>query len=203
MNILIDKLPTTLIINGQEYEINSDFRVSILFELLMLDDEVSRENKLILALQLYYKECPKAEDIDEAIKQMLWFYKCGKEDKKIKGNSNNSNSNVEAIYSFEYDDDLIYAAFMSQYKIDLNSIRYLHWWKFKAMFKALNEENEIVKIMQYRSTDVSKIKDKDQKAFYKKMQKLHELPKYNKDELKKLNEISKALLNGEDVKGMI
>ena len=201
MNILIDKLPTSLTINGKEYEINSDFRVSILFELLMLDDEVDKENKLAIALQLYYKECPQAKDIDEAIRQMLWFYKCGKEDKKIKGSSNNSN--VDAIYNFEYDDDLIYAAFMSQYKIDLNSIRYLHWWKFKAMFKALNEDNEIVKIMQYRSTDISKIKDKEQKAFYKKMQKLHELPKYSKDEIEKLNEINEMLSIGKDIKNIV
>ena len=47
------------------------------------------------------------------------------------------------------------------------------------------------------------IKDKEQKAFYKKMQKLHELPKYNKDELEKLNEINEMLLNGKDIKNIV
>ena len=37
-------------------------------------------------------------------------------------------------------------------------IKYLHWWKFKAMFKSLKEDTEIVKIMRYRSMDLSKIK---------------------------------------------
>ncbi|MGU9129676.1 Gp15 family bacteriophage protein, partial [Clostridium perfringens] len=37
-NILLDKLPTKVKIGGKFYNINSDFRVSILFELLMQDE---------------------------------------------------------------------------------------------------------------------------------------------------------------------
>ncbi|MGU9129669.1 Gp15 family bacteriophage protein, partial [Clostridium perfringens] len=37
-NILLDKLPTRVKIGGKFYTINSDFRISILFELLMQDD---------------------------------------------------------------------------------------------------------------------------------------------------------------------
>ena len=55
MNLLIDLLPTTVDIEGIEYEINSDFRTSILFELLMQDVEIEDEEKIIQALQLYYK----------------------------------------------------------------------------------------------------------------------------------------------------
>ena len=43
MNLLIDLLPTTVDIEGIEYEINSDFRTSILFELLMQDVEIEDE----------------------------------------------------------------------------------------------------------------------------------------------------------------
>ena len=39
-NIILDVLPETVDIDGAEYRINSDFRISILFELLMQDDEV-------------------------------------------------------------------------------------------------------------------------------------------------------------------
>jgi hypothetical protein len=35
MNILIDILPNKVNIEGEDYEINSDFRTSILFEFLM------------------------------------------------------------------------------------------------------------------------------------------------------------------------
>ena len=66
------------------------------------------------------------------------------------------------------------------------------------MFKSLKEDNEIVKIMGYRSMDLSKIKDKEEKAYYKKMQELYKLP-ISKDEKEKLDEITVALLNGGDL----
>ena len=49
-NILLDTLPETVEIDGAEYWINSDFRISILFELLMQDDEVGKRQKLMQGL---------------------------------------------------------------------------------------------------------------------------------------------------------
>lgn len=198
MNLLIDIIPKTINIEGEDYEINSDFRTSILFELLMQDNTIVEEEKIFMALELYYPIIPK--NIKEAIEQMLWFYRCGKEVTSAKGNS--KGSRITQIYSFEHDDDYIYAAFMDQYGIDLQDIEYLHWWKFKAMFKALKEGNEIVKIMGYRSMDLSQIKDKEQKAYYKKMKELYEIP-ISKDEREKLSEIEEALLNGKDINGLL
>lgn len=194
MNILIDLVPTSVNIDNKEYEVNSDFRTSILFELLMQDNSIEEKEKFILALQLYYPVIP--ENINAAIEQMLWFYKCGKDIKKSKGNS--KGKSATQIYSFEHDDDYIYAAFMDQYNIDLQDIKYLHWWKFKAMFNSLKEDIKIVKIMEYRSMDLSKIKDKEEKAYYKKMQEFYKLP-MSKDEREKLDDINYILLNGGDL----
>ncbi|NFI38798.1 hypothetical protein FDA27_07250 [Clostridium botulinum] len=193
MNMLIDLVPTTIEIEGEEYEINSNFRVSILFELLMQDNSISEEDKIIQALQLYYPAIPP--NINLAVDKMLWFYRCGKDIIPSKGTGKGKSTQ---IYNFEYDDDYIYSAFLDQYRIDLQDIEYLHWWKFKAMFKALKEDNEIVKIMGYRSMDLSKIKDKEEKNHYRKMQELYRIP-INKDEKDKLEEINNILLNGGDV----
>lgn len=198
MNILVDLLPIAVEIDNKNYEINSDFRTSILFELLMQDSSIGEKDKIIKALELYYPVIP--ENINEAIEQMLWFYRCGKEITSSKGNG--KGKSVTQIYSFEHDDDYIYAAFMDQYNIDLQDIEYLHWWKFKAMFKSLKEDNEIVKIMGYRSMDISKIKDKEQKAYYNKMRKLYEIP-ISKDEREKLDEITEALLIGKNVNNLL
>lgn len=198
MNILVDLLPIAVEIDNKNYEINSDFRTSILFELLMQDNSIGEEDKISMALQLYYPVIP--EDINEAIEQMLWFYRCGKEITSSKGNG--KGKRVTQIYSFEHDDDYIYAAFMDQYNIDLQDIEYLHWWKFKAMFKSLKEDIKIVKIMEYRSIDLSKIKDKEQKAYYKKMKNLYEIP-ISKDEREKLDEITEALLIGKNVNNLL
>lgn len=198
MNILIDLVPTTVNIDNREYEINSDFRTSILFELLMQDGTIEEDDKILMTLQLYYPDIP--ENIKKAIEQMLWFYRCGKDVSSSKGNG--KSKGVTQIYSFEYDDDYIYSAFLDQYNIDLQDIEYLHWWKFKAMFKSLKDDNMIVKIMGYRSMDLSKVKDKEQKAYYKKMQELYKIP-VSKDEENKLREIEEALLSGKDISSLL
>ena len=51
----------------------------------------------------------------------------------------------------------------------------MHWWKFKALMENLNEDTQFVKIMGYRAIDISKIKDKEEKARYKKLKKIYAL----------------------------
>ncbi|EDT26136.1 MULTISPECIES: bacteriophage Gp15 family protein [Clostridium] len=198
MNILIDLVPEEVEINGVKYKIRSDFRTSILFELLMQDNDIEDELKLQQALKLYFPKLPPTEDFEEALKKIIWFYGGGREEKEVNSKKNNSSSRKEKnIYSFEYDDEYIYSAFLSQYKVDLQDIDYLHWWKFKAMFKGLTEENTIVKIMKYRSIDLNSIKDKEERKFYKEMQELYALPNIkNKAEDEKLRAIEDALMEG-------
>lgn len=197
MNMLIDLLPTSVKVDNKEYKINSDFRTSMLFEMMMLDGELDKKEKITNALQLYYPIAPT--NINEAVKKLIWFYSCGKDNKKHKGTGSTV---TEQIYSYEYDDSYIYSAFLTQYNIDLQDIEFLHWWKFKAMFKSLKDDNMIVKIMGYRSLDINSIKDKEQKANYRKLKKIYELPK-NKTEVDKLNIIEKALLNGGNVEKIL
>ena len=201
MNILIDLLPEKVEIEDIEYDINSDFRTSMLFELMMSDNELTNKQQVEQTLMLYYPKLP--EDIDEAMEQLLWFYRCGKDIIRSKGNGNSAKGKSTQIYDFDFDDDYIYSAFLDQYGIDLQDAD-LHWWKFKALFKSLKEDNEIVKIMGYRSTDLTKIKDKEQKNHYKKMKDLYKIQSnISKSETEKLESIEKALLNGGDLSKLL
>lgn len=187
-NLLINKLPTSV----KEMKINTDFRVSILFELLMQDKKVPKELKIMKALQLYYPDFEKINNYEIAIEQMLWFYRCGKEldnSNKEKVYSNKS----KQIYSYEFDDKYIYSAFLQQYNIDLQEIKYMHWWKFKALFDGLIEDTEIVKIMGYRSINLSKIKDTEKRNYYKKLKKLYALPD-NRTQEEKEREFAQGFL---------
>ena len=68
------------------------------------------------------------------------------------------------------------------------------------MFKALKEDNEIVKIMGYRSIDLSKVEDKKQKEFYKKMTMTYEIPiAISKDEKEKIDKINEILRSVGDI----
>ena len=176
MNILIDKLPTEY----KGLKINTNFRSFILFELLMQDNEISKEDRIYMSLNLFYKE--PITDIKIAIDGILWFYTMGENKNKTKQKS--IKQTTKQIYSYEHDAKYIYSAFYNQYKIDLNEIEYLHWFKFKSLFDSLTDDNKICEIMSYRAIDLNKIKDKDEKNKYKRLKKLWALPDNRTEEEK-------------------
>ncbi len=192
-NLILDRLPN---ITPNHFKIRTDFRETIKFELLMQNNNISEKDKINLALNLYYYDVniKNEEELKLRIKDILWFYRCGrqeemtsqKEEETSKANKNNR------IYSYEFDAEYIFSAFMEQYKIDLNK-EYLHWWKFKALFNSLNEEVLFSKIMSYRAMDLLKIKDKDMKKYYKKMKKIYALPDLRSEEEKE-NDFAEAFL---------
>jgi hypothetical protein len=137
----------------------------------MQDNKINKNDKILIAIRLFYAEPPK--DIKKAMEGILWFYRCGEEEKVGKKGGENRR---KQIYSYEYDAKYIYSAFLDQYGIDLNEIDELHWFKFKALFEGLKSDNKICEIMGYRAIDLSKIKDKDEKMRYRKLQREYALP---------------------------
>ena len=199
MNILTDPAPKTVIVGGAEVPINSDFRASIRFEMLMEDPSIPDLEKTVKALSLYYDVdhlgdgfMPPAP-LEESLEKMLWFYRAGKDE-----NGAVSARKGAQIYSYSFDDEYIFAAFLEQYGVDLQDIPYLHWWKFKAMFLGLKADSRIVEIMGYRSIDITSKMSNEQKQFYRKMKKQFAIP-LPQSERDKLNAIEQALLNGGDV----
>lgn len=203
MNILLDLLPDTVDIGGVEYPINTDFRISILFELMMQDSSLPDKEKMQEAIRLYYPEIP--HDLKEAVEKLIWFYRCGKVEKAKKNTASQEeeeNTQERLVYSFEHDDRYIYAAFLSDYGIDLQDVEDLHWWKFRAMFLALNDSCEFKKIMGYRSMKITSTMSKEQRAFYEKMQRVHALP-IPDGEQEKYDAITRALMGDGDLTGLL
>ena len=100
------------------------------------------------------------------------------------------------VYSFEYDEPLIFAAFYQQYGIDLTVTR-MHWWKFKALFDALTEDTKFVKVMGYRSMDLKDSKmPADRLKHYKNLQEIYKLPR-SLSEQQKLDKMKKMLERGD------
>lgn len=62
----------------EKCEIRTDFRIAILFEMLMQDASIDPKDKAAKALNLFFPVIPG--NLQEATKAMLWFYKCGKEE---------------------------------------------------------------------------------------------------------------------------
>lgn len=192
-NLLINKLPQNIEIGGFEVKINSDFRTSVQFEGLLKDNKLSNKEIWLKAFDLYLGFIPKQEFVEEAISKMMWFYRCGKEIEEDR----DPIKRVEEILSYEHDADKIFGAFLDQYGIDLQEVEYLHWWKFKALFGALKEDNEISKIMSYRAMDINSI-PKEQREHYKKIKKIYAIPIPEEDK-KENDALTQALLQGKDI----
>ena len=196
-NLIIDELPTSVSVDGDDYSINTDFRIGIMFEQLMLDNSIENEDKLLVALQMYFgADIP--QDIEGAVDALLWFYRCGEDDFGV---TKSKHTSEKKIFDYDFDAPYIYAAFMEQYGIDLQDTP-LHWWKFKALFKALRDDTEFVKIMGYRATQITKNMTQSQKEFYTEMKRRYALP-ISKDEAQKNQDIAAALMNGGDVSKLL
>lgn len=164
MNILIDGLPESVNIGGVDYRINTGFRTSVLFELMIKDKSIPDKGKIEGMLRLYYPEIPP--DRDEAVKKILWFFNCGKKQKKKKESRNLTAKDFrenQEVYSFEKDAFLIYSAFKAEYGIDLQDADDLHWWKFSAMLEGLSDDCKFRKVMSIRGMELSGLSKKEKK----------------------------------------
>lgn len=183
------RLPSTVRIDGADYPINTDFRTSMDFELLFFE-EMNGLDILMRGLELYYGEHIPENQV-AAVERMMWFYRGGEEEKK-------QASSGKVPYSFSCDSDYIFSAFLDQYGLDLWEVEYMHWWKFMAMFKSITDDKKISEIMMYRTIKIDNKMSREQKAFYRKMQKLYAIPCSKKQQEKK-NALEEALLNGGDI----
>lgn len=183
-NILIDPLPETVIISGIELPIETGFRTGMLVEMAIYSGELTEQELLDRVLRLYYSDevlaiISRLDHPEEAFYAALWFYSCGKrtQDVNDKQKKKEKQAGMSArAYDFDVDAPLIYAAFLDQYRIDLNEIETMHWWAFTALFSALDERHPISKIMTYRTTKLSDIKDKKRRQQIAELQAKFALP---------------------------
>ncbi len=199
MNILIDDIecPDQTVVNGERYEIRTNFRTSILFELMMQDDRLDARTRVWKGLNLYFPVIPG--DLSAAVDAALWFYRCGREETALQKRMAERKGKKQ-IYSFDYDAGRIYAAFLLAYNIDLQDIDYMHWWRFRFLFDSLPKDCEFMRAMEYRSVEIDKIPE-GQKEWYRKMKRMYALPLSKEDD--RQSAIENALLNGGDMTGVL
>lgn len=193
MNLLIDGLPETVEVAGQYVPINTDFRTGILFEEMMLDGSMDDMEKLRTAIDLYFPEFDfDLETLPLAVKALLWFYRCGTDKKEKK--DDDAQDKDDLPFNYEHDADYIYSAFLGSYGIDLARTA-LHWWQFRALFRALPEDTQFMKIVGYRTVKLPAKMPKEQRHFYEKMKRLYALPE-SADRQQLETDLTDLLLNG-------
>ena len=196
MNTLIDKFPTKALIDGKVYELNTDFRNCLKIILAFEDDELlDFEKAEIMLKNLYGENIPK--NTDEAIRKAIYFLDCGEEDEEKKVGTSNSTR----LYSFTKDAKYIYSAIKQTHGIDLESIEYLHWWKFVYLFLDLNPECFFCKIIDLRNKKKKGKLSKEERRLYIQLYDILELndkPKFTEEEQKEIDEFMELLKQAEN-----
>lgn len=167
-NILTDELPCAVEIDGQEFEINTDFRAALRVVMAFEDEELTAVEKQALLLSNLYPEPP--ENIPAAFQQGVKFLNGGKD--------------VEAeeeedvplrLYSFAQDAGFVFSAFRQTHGIDLETAK-LHWWSFLALFMDLGSETTFCQLVGLRKRVKTGKASKEERAAAREMGAAFDLP---------------------------
>lgn len=170
MNILVDRLPVSIEIDGKEYEVNSDFRYCLSTILAFEDEELADVEKQQIMLANLYNEIP--ENLAEALQKAMWFLNGGSEksDEEFSG---------MRLYSFRKDANYIFAAFRQTHGMDLQTIEYLHWWTFMALFMDLGQDTVFCQLINLRKRVKTGKATKEEKAAAREMGDMFIVPDYD------------------------
>lgn len=142
-NIMLDPLPNDW--NG--YPIDSDFQTGIMISQCMADESLSNDEKFLTAMDLLFpQDKPPVNEAEEAI---TWFLNEYNHDNM----SSKKKEKEEIVFDFDIDQWRIYAAFKSQYNIDLNTAQ-LHWFVFMGLLSNL-AECALTRVMDIRQKEIT------------------------------------------------
>lgn len=127
-NVMLDPLPTEY----KGYPIDSDYQTGIQIYQIFNDKELTKRERVATALHLLFFDNNKLPDIETAQEGLEWFLSGWMHD--------NYKEKEKSVKVTDYDTDQwrIYAAFRSQYGINLNKDK-LHFWEFMGLLTTLDE----------------------------------------------------------------
>lgn len=134
---LYEKLPDSVMVNGKKVRLNLDFRNVIRMVDIMSEDGLTHEAREYLALKCICKRPKKG--MMKPVRELL-FPGAGSD-------------NGERITDFEQDADLIRAAFLQEYGINLFR-DHLHWFEFSCLLSCIPSGNKYSEILQIRAKPI-------------------------------------------------
>lgn len=154
-------LPTTVEVNGTEYEIRSDYRAILDIIEALADPELSESDRAETMLDIFYPGFAgmPAADYEEAVKRCVWFINCGEEHKEEK--------RAPKLMDWQQDFPLIVSPINRVLGKEVRAVEYLHWWTFLSAYQEIGDCTfaQIVGIRQKKAK--GKRLDKSEQEFYK------------------------------------
>ena len=148
-DILLDKLPRT----WAGRPIDWDFRPMVWFNgqyLRLPEDEKGLPELARETMRRFYRVAVPPEEEVDAFKALVEFYTAGPQE--VSDRPGSSRTEELALDSV--------TAFQQAYGIDLTTAK-LHWWRFKALMSNLPEETQLVKIIGFRTADLTQFQGEE------------------------------------------
>lgn len=202
MSVLTEPFPVSLNVGGADCPVNADFRTILKCYEIQGDKKELSQGELIKILCIFYRK--QRIFSEDHVRQMFWFFSCGREERKKVFPRRIAGINNKQPFDFQKDADVIYAGFMQQYGIDLQT-EDMHWWKFMILLENLGSDTRLQKLMEYRTIDTTnKNLSKEGRKFYQAMQGYYSLEgNLVREMTDRERAIEEALLNGGDVSSIL
>ena len=135
----------------------------------MLKSDTPQNYKLEFLEDMFLEDIPpiySLEDMDLVMKAITDFLSLSALEFPVRQQEEESievfeDEGVKKAIYYEQDAPYIISAFQREYQMDLLSVEYLHWWKFRMLLDGLSEESQIKKRIYWRTCNVSKMDKKE------------------------------------------
>ena len=170
MNLFYEEFPKAVSIGGKDVGIITDFREYIrLFDMLKCEGLTSIDKHSLIS-EYFLEEIPVDSTAIKALEEFVAMFAV------TEGRGSGRATPKKDLFSYSIDYPYILSGFLRDYGLDLDTVGYLHWWKFRMLFDGLSEDTEIKQRIMYRGIDLSDIKDKEERKRISRIQKIIRLP---------------------------
>lgn len=186
---MIGQLPRSLMVDGVEYPIETDYRNILVFLACCNDPDYSPEERLHILLKRLFRDgfemIPRG-NMEEAAIKAKWFVDCGREDDDKKP--------PRKLIDWEQDESIIFPALNKVAGTEVRAVPYIHWWTFMGYFMEI-EEGTFSTILGIRQKKLKgRNLEKWEQEFYRNNRKLCDLRKrYTEEEQAEIDYWNKLL----------
>lgn len=186
MNILYEPFPESIEADGKKYGILTDFREWLGFADMIADRSMTAEERASLCGMWMD---PEPERMTAGmISGLIGFLRGdGLEPDPPEPDEDEEPDEPDMpkppVLDFCIDARYILGDFRRFYQIDLLKVRYLHWWEFLSLLRALPDESATMRRAALRAADLNEIPDKRRRALVAKAQRQIALPFELDDEM--------------------
>lgn len=180
MNFFYEAFPDTVNIRGKKISIITDFRDYIRLLDMLKCEELNTYQKMAILEDYFLDEITIDDDAIGALTGFV-IMDLDSQDKDLNEDDSDEDNSEQSgakknLFSYEIDYPFILSGFLRDYGIDLETVDYMHWWKFRMLFDGLSEDTEIKQRIIYRGINLSDIKDKEERKRIAKIQRRIQLP---------------------------